>query len=113
MYRSASMTRPGRLRQATVATIAAASLASVALVQHTSPAARAADSPSAAFPFRDASLPLTSRLDDLMSRLTLDEKIGLLHQYEQPIPRLGIGLFKAGTEALHGVAWSSDANNNG
>lgn len=58
--------------------------------------------------FRDPSLPLSARLDDLISRLTLDEKISLLHQYEVPIPRLGIGFFKTGTEALHGVAWTTD-----
>ena len=62
----------------------------------------------AGYPFRDPSLPLAARIDDLLGRLTLDEKISLLHQYEQPIPRLCIGLFKAGTEALHGVAWSND-----
>ncbi|GAA1621720.1 glycoside hydrolase family 3 C-terminal domain-containing protein [Actinoplanes couchii] len=59
-------------------------------------------------PFRDPSRPLAARVDDLVGRLTLDEKISLLHQYQPAIPRLGIGLFKTGTEALHGVAWSSD-----
>ncbi|MEV6824814.1 glycoside hydrolase family 3 C-terminal domain-containing protein [Amycolatopsis sp. NPDC051102] len=64
-------------------------------------------------PFRDPSLPLTTRIDDLLSRLTADEKISLLHQYEPAIPRLGIGVFKTGTEALHGVAWSTDYDNKG
>ncbi|MFI5585520.1 glycoside hydrolase family 3 C-terminal domain-containing protein [Amycolatopsis sp. NPDC051758] len=63
--------------------------------------------------FRDPGLPLATRIDDLLSRLTADEKISLLHQYEPAIPRLGIGVFKTGTEALHGVAWSTDYNNNG
>src|SRR3954453_14706154 len=72
------------------------------------PAARAEGEP-----FRDPSLPLSARIDDLMGRLTMDEKIGLLHQYEPAIPRLGIGVFKAGTEALHGVVWSNDYNHNG
>ncbi|MET9001521.1 glycoside hydrolase family 3 C-terminal domain-containing protein [Amycolatopsis sp. NPDC004169] len=74
--------------------------------------------PSPAFaapppPFRDPSLPLATRIDDLLSRLTADEKISLLHQYEPAIPRLGIGVFKTGTEALHGVAWSTDYDNKG
>jgi beta-glucosidase len=60
------------------------------------------------YPFRDPRLPLAERVDDLVGRLTLDEKISLLHQYQPAIPRLGINLFKAGTEALHGVAWSND-----
>jgi beta-glucosidase len=64
-------------------------------------------------PFRDPQLPMSARIDDLMGRLTVDEKIALLHQYQPAIPRLGIGVFKAGTEALHGVAWSNDFNDNG
>ncbi len=64
-------------------------------------------------PFRDPSLPQSARIDDLMGRLTVDEKISLLHQYEPAIPRLGIGVLKAGTEALHGVAWSNDYNHSG
>ncbi|WP_405145735.1 glycoside hydrolase family 3 C-terminal domain-containing protein [Sphaerisporangium sp. NBC_01403] len=64
-------------------------------------------------PFRDPSLPLSARIDDLLGRLTLTEKISLLHQYQPAIPRLGIGLFKTGTEALHGVAWSTDIDHGG
>ena len=66
-----------------------------------------------AYPFRDPRLPLAARVGDLVGRLTLDEKISLLHQYQPAIPRLGINLFKAGTEALHGVAWSNDIDNGG
>ncbi|MDQ0956482.1 beta-glucosidase [Streptomyces sp. B4I13] len=62
-----------------------------------------ADDP--AYPFRNPNLPVEKRVDDLLSRLTLDEKISLLHQYEPAIPRLGIQSFRTGTEALHGVAW--------
>ncbi|MCG5219521.1 glycoside hydrolase family 3 protein [Streptosporangium sp. KLBMP 9127] len=68
---------------------------------------------AAEFPFRDPGLPLAQRIDDLLGRLTLDEKISLLHQYQPPIERLGIGLFKTGTEALHGVGWSTDYDNSG
>ncbi|MCH5671795.1 glycoside hydrolase family 3 protein [Streptomyces gilvus] len=62
-----------------------------------------------AHPFRDPDLPVSKRVDDLLSRLTLDEKISLLHQYEPAIPRLGIQSFRTGTEALHGVAWLGKA----
>ncbi|MCX5246376.1 glycoside hydrolase family 3 C-terminal domain-containing protein [Streptomyces sp. NBC_00201] len=58
-----------------------------------------------AYPFRNPDLPVSQRVDDLLNRLTLDEKISLLHQYEPAIPRLGIQSFRTGTEALHGVAW--------
>jgi beta-glucosidase len=53
------------------------------------------------------------RIEDLLSRLTVAEKLSLLHQYQPPIPRLGMPAFKTGTEALHGVAWSTDRDNNG
>ncbi len=62
-----------------------------------------ADGP--AHPFRDPRLPVDRRVEDLLSRLTPDEKISLLHQYEPAVPRLGIQAFRTGTEALHGVAW--------
>jgi beta-glucosidase len=71
--------------------------------------AHATDDP----PFRDPSLPLSQRVDDLLGRLTPDEKISLLHQYQPAIERLGIGLFKTGTEALHGIAWSTNVDAGG
>ena len=42
------------------------------------------------YPFQNPRLPLNARVDDLVGRLTLDEKISLLHQYQPAIPRLGI-----------------------
>jgi len=57
------------------------------------------------YPFQNKNLPLQTRVSDLVSRLTLEEKVSLLHQYQPAIPRLGIPAFKTGTEALHGVAW--------
>jgi beta-glucosidase len=68
---------------------------------------------TADLPFRNPRLPIEERVKDLMARLTLDERIGLLHQYQQPVPRLGIGIFKAGTEALHGLAWSNNHRDGG
>lgn len=60
-------------------------------------------------PFRDPSRPRAERVADLLSRLTLDEKLGLVHQYQAPVERLGIEPFKTGTEAAHGVAWLGEA----
>ncbi|MFF3937589.1 glycoside hydrolase family 3 protein [Streptomyces phaeofaciens] len=60
-------------------------------------------------PFRDPSLSVDRRVDDLLGRLTLEEKISLLHQHQPAVPRLGIGAFRTGTEALHGVAWLGEA----
>jgi beta-glucosidase len=56
-------------------------------------------------PFRDPDLPLDERIDDLLGRLTLAEKVSLLHQHQPAIPRLGLAPVRTGTEALHGVAW--------
>jgi beta-glucosidase len=61
------------------------------------------------YPFQDPDLPLETRVDDLLGRLTLEEKISLLHQYQPAIPRLDIPAFRTGTEALHGVAWLGEA----
>ncbi|GAB3443377.1 glycoside hydrolase family 3 C-terminal domain-containing protein [Actinophytocola sediminis] len=72
------------------------------------PAGAAAAAGKHAHPFRDPRLPLNRRIDDLLGRLTLPEKISWLHQYQPAVPRLGIALFKTGTEALHGLAWSTD-----
>ena len=60
-------------------------------------------------PFRDPELPLTDRIADLSRRLTLEEKVGLLHQYQAPVDRLGMAAFRTGTEALHGLAWLGPA----
>ncbi|MDQ0936506.1 hypothetical protein [Streptomyces turgidiscabies] len=49
------------------------------------------------------------RIDDLLGRLTLSERIALLHQYAPDVERLGITSFRTGTEALHGVSWLGEA----
>ncbi|MEU7820056.1 glycoside hydrolase family 3 C-terminal domain-containing protein [Catellatospora sp. NPDC049133] len=59
--------------------------------------------------FRDPSAPLSDRVTDLLGRLTLPEKIALLHQHQPPVPRLSVGGFRTGTEALHGLAWLGEA----
>jgi beta-glucosidase len=88
-------------------------LAVVALAVITLPAVPAAAAAEPSYPFRDPHLALDARVDDLLGRLTLDERISLLHQYQPAVPRLGIKMFKAGTEALHGVAWSNDIDAGG
>ncbi|MEU4221041.1 glycoside hydrolase family 3 C-terminal domain-containing protein [Actinoplanes sp. NPDC026623] len=90
----------------------ALAVAAVALVTLAG-ASAAASAAEPSYPFRDPRLPLGARIDDLVGRLTLDEKVSLLHQYQPAIPRLGVDFFKTGTEALHGVAWSTDVDANG
>ncbi|WP_083449002.1 glycoside hydrolase family 3 protein [Actinoplanes rectilineatus] len=55
--------------------------------------------------FRDPQQKLATRVTDLLGRLNLAEKIGLLHQHQAAVPRLGVDAFRTGTEGLHGVAW--------
>ncbi|WP_123962515.1 glycoside hydrolase family 3 protein [Streptomyces sp. TLI_185] len=74
-----------------------------------STAATAPEPPTTDLPFRDPALPLARRVDDLISRLTLDERIELLYQYSPGVPRLGLASFKTGTEGLHGVSWLGPA----
>ncbi|RIX59702.1 beta-glucosidase [Paenibacillus nanensis] len=57
----------------------------------------------------DFNAPLEDRVNDLISQLTLDEKIGLMPQYQIAIERLGIQAYKHGTEAAHGMAWLGEA----
>jgi len=52
-----------------------------------------------------SNLPLERRVDDLVSRLTLDEKIAMLGQVQPAIPRLEIKAFTNFTEGLHGLGW--------
>lgn len=60
-------------------------------------------------PFRDPRLPPPKRVDDLLARLTLDEKVAFLHQFAPAVERLGVAAFRTGQEALHGVAWMGPA----
>lgn len=57
-----------------------------------------------AFPFRDPSVPLEKRVDDLVSRMTLQEKADQLLYTAPAIPRLGVLAYNWWNEALHGVA---------
>ena len=54
------------------------------------------------YPFRDPKLPTEQRITDLLSRLTLDEKVTLMSGSPK-IPRLGLS-FTGQVEGLHGLA---------
>ncbi len=56
------------------------------------------------FPFRDPSLPQEQRIDDLLSRLTLQEKIDMMQNGSKGVERLGLPDYNWWNEALHGVA---------
>ena len=55
-------------------------------------------------PYRDSSLSVEKRVDDLVSRMTLEEKVLQMQHTAPAIPRLGIPAYDWWSEALHGVA---------
>jgi beta-glucosidase len=54
--------------------------------------------------YLDNNLPIPERVQDLLSRLTLDEKVAMMNHPTQGVPRLGIPGYNFWSEALHGVA---------
>lgn len=59
-------------------------------------------------PYRNPNLSFEERAKDLLSRLTLEEKVGLMGDHSNEIPRLGAKKFAWWSEALHGVANQRD-----
>lgn len=64
----------------------------------------AAQENSFKFPFQDPSLKTEERVNDLVSRMTLQEKANQLLYTAPAIPRLGVPSYNWWNEALHGVA---------
>jgi len=56
------------------------------------------------FPFQDPSLSIETRVNDLISRITLEEKVSQMVHGASAIPRLGIPEYNWWNECLHGVA---------
>ncbi len=59
--------------------------------------------PAATLPFKDPALPIEARVDDLLGRLSLPEKIGQLMHDNPAIERLGVPAYNWWNEACHGV----------
>jgi beta-glucosidase len=53
--------------------------------------------------YLDSNLPICERVQDLLSRLTLDEKVAMMNHPAQGVPRLNIPAYNYWNEALHGV----------
>ena len=60
-------------------------------------------------PYMDPSLPTEKRVDDLVSRMTLDEKVTQTINTSAAIPRLNVPAYDWWNEGLHGVARSGYA----
>ena len=62
--------------------------------------------PNPSYPFQNTSLSITDRITNLLSLLTLGEKVSLMYNWEAyapPIPRLAIPSFEWGQECLRGA----------
>nr|CAB3491483.1 unnamed protein product [Digitaria exilis] len=71
-------------------------------------------SPSRALPFCDRSLPAARRAADLVSRMTVAEKVSQMGDEANGVPRLGVPPYKYWTEGLHGLAfWGHGLRFNG
>lgn len=79
------------------------------LLISSSTAATQSTTSNANAPYLNPSLPLDQRLNDLISRMTLEEKVSQMMNAAPAIPRLGIAEYDWWNEALHGVAFSGVA----
>jgi beta-glucosidase len=74
------------------------------LVLSTFPLAQSGANGEAKPGYQDASLTIDQRAADLISRMTLEEKISQMMNAAEPIDRLGIPAYDWWNETLHGVA---------
>ena len=65
----------------------------------------------ATFPYMNRSLPIDQRIDDLIGRMTLEEKVSQMRDHAAAIPRLGVPKYDWWNEGLHGVAFAGTATN--
>ena len=61
------------------------------------------------YPFQNPDLPIDQRVNDLISRMTLEEKVGQMVNSAPAIERLGIPRYNWWNECLHGVARAGKA----
>ena len=59
--------------------------------------------------YRDTSLSIEQRVDDLVSRMTLQEKVRQMQHTAPAISRLGVPSYDWWSEGLHGMAFSGNA----
>jgi beta-glucosidase len=75
-------------------------------------AARIYAQQQAALPaYKNPQLPIEQRVDDLISRMTLEEKVSQMRDHAAAIPRLGVPKYDWWNEGLHGVAFAGYATN--
>ena len=63
-----------------------------------------AQTPDTVSKYKNPNLPIADRVNDLVSRMTLEEKVSQMMNAAKPIPRLDIPAYDWWNESLHGVA---------
>jgi len=86
-------------------------LASVTVAAFSLLAAAARPQQSGSRPWLNSDLPINQRVDDLISKMTLEEKVSQMRDHAPAIPRLGIPKYDWWNEGLHGVAFAGYATN--
>ena len=61
------------------------------------------------YSFLNPDLPISQRVNDLVGRMTLQEKVSQMQSRAPAIPRLGIPAYPWWSESLHGVAFNGIA----
>src|SRR5215469_8670483 len=61
--------------------------------------------------YLNPALPLEQRINDLIGRMTLEEKVSQMRDHAAAIPRLGVPKYDWWNEGLHGVAFAGYATN--
>src|SRR5580658_5645196 len=62
-------------------------------------------------PWLNTTLPISQRVDALIGRMTLEEKVQQMRDHAPAIPRLGVPKYDWWNEGLHGVAFAGTATN--
>ena len=70
------------------------------------PGAKSSDGTPA---YKNPDLPIEKRVDDLVSRMTLEEEASQMGYTSKPIPRLGIPYYNWWSEGLHGFGRAGQA----
>ena len=83
--------------------LAAAAVLTVTSVSMFTPAKAEQVEAKPQYPFMDTTLTFEERAADLVSRLTLDEKVNQLGRNTVAVPRLGLAKYDYWNEALHGI----------
>jgi beta-glucosidase len=66
---------------------------------------------TAKLPYMNPALPIDQRVDDLIGRMTLEEKVSQMRDHAPTISRLNIPRYDWWNEGLHGVAFAGNATN--